>query len=133
MRKIFACSQFIGFLLVGATAATVNFVSRIFYANWLSFTLSIILAYITGMVIAFILMRIFVFQKSKLHLHESAVRFTVVNMFAILQTWAIAHLCLLYVLPLLNIVNNTYLISHAIGVALPAISSYLGHKYLSFR
>jgi putative flippase GtrA len=38
-----------------------------------------------------------------------------------------------WLLPLLGIVVFRDLLAHAIGVAVPVVSSYFGHKYISFR
>ena len=38
-----------------------------------------------------------------------------------------------WLLPLLGIVLLRDLIAHGIGVAVPLLSSYFGHKYISFR
>ena len=43
------------FLLTGGIAAAVNFGSRIVYSNWLGFSTAVVLAYITGMITAFVL------------------------------------------------------------------------------
>ena len=64
--------QFMMFLLVGGVAALANFLSRILYSHWLDFTPAIVLAYITGMVTAFVLSRMFVFKESTRPLHHSA-------------------------------------------------------------
>jgi len=73
--KQFLSRQFLVFLLTGGFAALVNFLSRILYNTWMSFSSAVILAYITGMITAFILARIFVFRKSELQLHISILFF----------------------------------------------------------
>ena len=133
MINQFFSKQFLIFLLTGGTAAVVNFGSRIFYNLSLDFSSSVILAYITGMVTAFILARIFVFKNSQQALHRSAVFFILVNMVAILQTWSISMGMAYYLLPWLDISRFVPEISHAIGVIVPVFTSYLGHKRWSFR
>ena len=133
MINQFFSKQFLIFLLTGGTAAVVNFGSRIFYSLSLDFSSSVILAYITGMVTAFILARIFVFKNSQQALHRSAVFFILVNMVAILQTWSISMGMAYYLLPWLDISRFVPEISHAIGVIVPVFTSYLGHKRWSFR
>ncbi|MEG2804463.1 GtrA family protein [Stenotrophomonas sp.] len=133
MIRGLASRQFVLFLLVGGLAALVNFLSRIGYSHWLPFTPAIVLAYLTGMVTAFVLARLFVFKDSARPLHHSAFYFTLVNLLAVLQTWAVSALLAFHVLPWLGVTAWRLEIAHAVGVAVPVFSSYFGHKYLSFR
>lgn len=121
------------FLLAGGTAAAVNFFSRILYNHWLNYSTSIIVAYLTGMVTAFVLARLFVFTESSQDWHRSALIFTLVNVVAVAQTWAISMGLAYYVLPNAGITHFAPEIAHAAGVAFPVFTSYLGHKYWSFR
>ena len=125
--------QFMMFLLGGGIAALANFLSRIFYSLWLDFTPAIILAYVTGMITAFVLSKLFVFRDSKQPLHHSAFYFVLVNLVAVAQTWIVSTVLAFYVLPMLSIDTLRMEIAHAVGVAVPVFSSYVGHKYLSFR
>ena len=125
--------QFILFLFTGGTAALVNVYSRIFYSTWVSFSTSIILAYLTGMVTAFFLAKWLVFKQSKNSIRQSALLFSAVNVLAILQTWLISMALAVYFLPLLGVTEFVELISHAAGVIVPVFTSYLGHKHFSFR
>jgi putative flippase GtrA len=129
----FKSKQFLAFLLTGGFAALVNFSSRILYSRWVDFSSAIIAAYVTGMVTAFILARLFVFRKTKRALHHSAVYFVLVNVIAVAQTWGISIGLVYYVFPELNLQSYPNEIAHAIGVVVPVFTSYLGHKHLSFR
>ncbi|MDO4231458.1 MAG: GtrA family protein [Lautropia sp.] len=129
----FLSRQFIGFLLTGGLAAGVNFGSRILYNQWMSFSAAIVLAYITGMITAFVLARLFVFRDSSRALHQSALWFVLVNLVAVLQTWAISLLLAHWLLPALGVERFVPEIAHAVGVIVPVFTSYLGHKHLSFR
>ncbi len=125
--------QFMLFLLTGGTAALVNFGSRILYNQWLDFALAIILAYLTGMITAFVLARAFVFQGSSQTLHQSALRFVLVNLVAVLQTWLISMGLAHYGLPALGVERFVPELAHAVGVVVPVFTSYFGHKHWSFR
>lgn len=133
MIREFGSRQFFVFLLMGGTAALVNFASRIIYNRWMDFSTAVILAYMTGMVTAFILVRLFVFRQSRQRLHQSALFFCLVNIMAIAQTWIISMGLAYYILPALGIAHFAPEIAHALGVAVPVFTSYLGHKYWSFR
>ena len=133
MIQPFLSRQFLTFLLTGGTAAIVNFGSRILYSFVLDFSSAVIFAYITGMVTAFFLARLFVFKNSKQALHRSAVIFILVNVIAILQTWSISMAMAYYLLPWLGISLFASEISHAIGIIVPVFTSYIGHKRWSFQ
>ena len=125
--------QFLTFLLTGGTAAAVNFGSRIIYSQWFGFSTAVILANITGMITAFVLAKLFVFKDSEQSVQRSAVIFVLVNIVAALQTWLISMGLAFYVLPALGVQTFVDEIAHAVGVAVPAFTSYLGHKRWSFR
>lgn len=133
MIRAFASRQFLLFLATGGTAAVVNFSSRILYNQWLSYSSSILVAYLTGMVTAFILARLFVFTESSQGLRRSALIFTLVNVLAVIQTWGISMGLALYVLPAVGITRFEAEIAHAAGIIFPVFTSYLGHKHWSFR
>ena len=133
MIQPFLSRQFLTFLLTGGTAAIVNFGSRILYSLVLDFSSAVIFAYITGMVTAFFLARIFVFKNSQQALHTSAAIFILVNLLAILQTWGISMGMAFYFLPWIGVSSFVPEIAHATGVIAPVFSSYLGHKRWSFR
>lgn len=133
MIQQFKSRQFLFFLLTGGTAAAVNFGSRIVYSQWLNFSSSVILAYITGMIIAFVLAKLFVFKESQQSVHRSAAFFVLVNLVAALQTWAISMGLAYYLLPSLGVTLFVREIAHAVGVAVPVFTSYIGHKRWSFR
>jgi putative flippase GtrA len=131
--RYFFSKEFIGFLIAGGIAAAVNFLSRIFYNQYCSFSSSVIYAYLTGMITAFILARIFVFKKSTQSVQRSAIIFSLVNVVAIAQTWLISMGLNYYLLPMMGVTNYVPEISSAVGIAFPVFTSYLGHKHWSFK
>lgn len=132
MIKAFASRQFLLFIATGGVAAAVNFGSRIAYSRWLALPAAVLLAYLTGMVTAFVLARWLVFTGSTQPAHRSALYFALVNVFALAQT-LLATLLLVRLLPALGVQRAVPEIAHAAGVMLPVFSSYLGHKHWSFR
>lgn len=129
----FISRQFLVFLITGGVAAAVNFGSRIVYNLWMGFSPAVILAYLTGMVTAFVLARVFVFTDSEQSMQRSAIWFVLVNLIAVLQTWVISMLLAYYLLPKFGIGRLVPEIAHAVGVVVPVFTSYLGHKHWSFR
>jgi putative flippase GtrA len=132
IRQFFS-KEFISFLITGGIAAAVNFLSRIFYNQYCSFSSSVMYAYLTGMITAFILARIFVFKKSTQSVQHSAIIFSLVNVVAAAQTWLISMGLNYYLLPMMGVTNYVPEISSAVGIAFPVFTSYIGHKHWSFK
>ncbi|MES2741841.1 MAG: GtrA family protein [Pseudomonadota bacterium] len=133
MRDGFLSRQFIVFLVTGGTAAGINFGSRLVYNHWMPFSAAVLLAYITGMVTAFVLAKLFVFKDSQQSMRRSVMFFILVNLVAVAQTWAISMSLAYYLLPVLGVTRYTKEIAHAVGVVVPVFTSYIGHKRWSFR
>ena len=129
----FISRQFLLFLLTGGTAAAINFGSRILYSHWVGFSTAVILAYLTGMITAFVLAKMFVFTDSRQAVHHSVAFFVLVNAVAILQTWGISMALVYYLLPAWGVTTYAHEIAHATGVVVPVFTSYIGHKRWSFR
>jgi putative flippase GtrA len=132
LRSISAKNQFAGFVLAGGIAAVVNFLSRIAFNLFLGYATSIVLAYFVGMVTAFLLNRHGVFAPSGKTMSMEAIWFTVVNVLAVAQTLIISLLLAEIVLPEMNIVAYRKEIAHAIGIIVPVVTSYFGHRYWTF-
>ncbi|PKV14756.1 GtrA family protein [Xanthomonas prunicola] len=124
--------QFALFLIAGGTAAAVNFGSRILLSHWLHYVSAIIIAYCLGMLTAFSLNKLFVFEGSDKHIHKQILWFVLVNIAAAIQTLLISLAFARIIFPYLAIDFHTETLSHGIGVAVPVVTSYIGHKYLSF-
>lgn len=133
MIRHFGSRQFLLFLLTGGIAAAVNFASRIVYNHWVSFSTAVVLAYVTGMVVAFFLARMFVFKDSAQSTQRSIAFFVLVNILGVAQTWTISLALAYYVLPWMGVATFVPEIAHAVGLIAPAFSSYIGHKHWSFK
>jgi putative flippase GtrA len=132
LRSLSARNQFAGFVVAGGIAAIVNFLSRILLNLVFGYATSIILAYIAGMVTAFLLNRHAVFSPSGKSMRIEAVWFTLVNVLAVTQTLIISLLLANIVFPDLGIEAYSREIAHAIGIVVPVITSYFGHRYWTF-
>lgn len=126
-------TQFIRFLLASAVAAVANFGSRIVFSLWFPYPLAVTLAFSVGLATAFLLNRRFVFNGASNPLHEQASWFVLVNMVGLAQTLIISILLARWLLPMLGVREYAEEVAHAIGIAVPAVSSYFGHKWFSFR
>lgn len=133
MIQQFRSREFLAFLVTGGIAAAVNFGSRIVYSHWMAFSPAIVLAYLTGMVTAFALARRFVFTSTRRSLRSAFAYFSLVNLVAVAQTWAISIGLDSHVFPSIGLTWHAQEVAHAIGIAVPVVTSYLGHKHLSFK
>ncbi len=131
--KYFDSKEFLRYLLTGGIAAIVNFLLRIFFNLWFDFLTSVYLAFVAGIIIAFFLKKQFVFTEGRQPIIHSIGFFIIVNIIGFLQTLAVTIVCFYYVLPSFGIVKMAHEISHALGLIAPIITSYIGHKKLSFR
>lgn len=125
--------QFILFVLTGGFAAIVNFASRILFSHWMSFSVAIVTAYLCGMLTAFVLNRLFVFREANNALHHQVFWFAIVNLAAVVQTLIASLLLADWIFPRIEFHWHPETIAHAIGVAIPVLTSFIGHKHLSFR
>jgi putative flippase GtrA len=125
--------QFVKFVVAGGVAAVVNFGSRILLSRWMAYVPAIVVAYCIGMLTAFIINKLFVFQESEGKLHHQASWFVAVNIAAVLQTVVISVAFAEYLFPYFGMGWHREAVAHAIGLAVPVFTSYVGHKYLTFR
>jgi len=132
-KPLSARREFILFLITGGIAALLNIISRIGFSRFVRFELAVLLAYVIGMLTAYALARRFVFVSSQASMRRSFAAFALVNLLAVLQTWLVSMGLRNWLLPLLGVVMFRDLIAHAVGVIVPVVSSYFGHKHLSFR
>lgn len=133
MLKDYCSMEFIKFLTVSGFAAAINFLSRIIINYFTSYAAAIVLAYFVGMVTAFSLNKTFVFQKGKKNSAKQFMVFTSVNIAAIIQTLVISILFRDYFFPYVDFKFYNDEVAHVIGLSVPAFTSFLGHKYFSFK
>ena len=121
------------FFVAGSVAASVNFFGRIFISHYFNYPTAIVLAYCLGIVTAFALNRRYVFQHSTNPLHLQIVWFVSINVLALAQTLAASLLLDEILFPRIGIVWHPQELAHAMGIAIPVFTSYLGHKHWTFR
>ena len=121
------------FVVAGGLAAVANYGSRFGFSLWFSYPVAIVCAYLVGMVVAFVLMRTYVFDGAGKALAPQVVKFVLVNLVAVLLTLGVSLLLARWLLPALGVVEHVEAIAHAFGVAFPVITSYIGHKRATFR
>jgi len=120
------------FLAAGGIAAAANVLSRIVFSGFVSLPIAVVLAYLVGMAVAFVLMRQFVFPPGRHGVHRQIAVFALVNLAAVLQTLVVTLLLADFALPWLGMRRHVDLTAHIVGVCIPIITSFVGHKRWSF-
>ena len=132
MVRAFLGTEFGRFLLTGGVAAGVNVASRWLLSQAMVYELAVAMAYLVGMATAYLLSRAFVFARSGRRMADEAVRFTMVNAVALVQVWAVSVGLARFGFPAIGFEWHADDIAHLIGVLIPAVTSYFGHRHFSF-
>lgn len=132
LGSILPAGEFGRFLLTGGAAAGVNVAARWLLSHAMAYEAAVVLAYLTGMTTAYLLSRAFVFARSGRSVTEEAVRFALVNVIAMVQVWVVSVGLARLIFPAVGFTWHAEDIAHLIGVAIPAVTSYLGHRHFSF-
>jgi putative flippase GtrA len=125
--------EFAGFLVAGGIAALANIASRMAFSLVFRLEVAVVLAYLVGMAVAFVLMRSRVFPAGRGSLGRQAGWFILVNLAAVVQTLVVTLLLARWALPAAGVERHVEDIAHVVGVCVPIVTSYFGHKHLSFR
>ena len=128
MRK-----QFWRFLFAGGAAAASNFGSRFLFSLWVRYEWAIVLAFLVGLTVGFVLMRGYVFNAADKPFGPQAAIFVAVNLLALLQTLLVSVALDRWVLPFLGLVSHAEAVAHLFGVSVPLVTSYFGHRMASFK
>jgi putative flippase GtrA len=130
----FYSTVFLKFFMASGVAAGVNFFSRILFSLLFSYPMAIFFAFWMGLTTAFVLNRRFVFKNhSSNSTRKQFGYFLIINLLALLQTMFISLAFAWYILPALEIEKAVNEIAHFLGVSFPIFTSFIGHKYISFK
>lgn len=132
-RDLSPSSRLMLFVMASGVAAAANFGARVLFSLWVSYAVAVVLAFFVGLTAAFVLNRRFVFRESTNQLHLQASWFVAINLFALAQTLFVSLLLAEIVLPYMGLNWHNKEVAHAVGIAAPLFTSYLGHKHLTFR
>jgi putative flippase GtrA len=125
--------QFNRFIAAGAVAAAANIGSRFVFSRWLTFEWAVLCAFVVGLAVGFVLMRSYVFAASGRSLPRQLAWFVGVNLLAVAQTFLISVSLAQWALPALGIHSYAEAIGHVVGVTTPIVTSYFGHRLITFR
>jgi putative flippase GtrA len=124
--------QLIAFIVAGGIAALVNIASRVAFNLVMPYEAAILAAYVCGMTTAYFLNKKFVFAVSGRDVASEYTRFALVNLIAVVQVWIVSVGLARFVFPAMGFTWHAETVAHVIGVLVPVITSYLGHKHFSF-
>lgn len=133
MSEALKMRQFLFFIVSGGIAAFLNWVSRFIFSIWMPFELAVMSAFFIGLISGYVLMKLFVFDKKQRPIVPEILKYVIINLFALTQTLLISVLLAKWVLPLWGISTYTEALAHLAGVLFPVVTSYFGHKFLTFR
>jgi putative flippase GtrA len=125
--------EFVRFIGLGAIAALANYLSRFLFDAFLPFEAAVAAAYVLGMTVAFYMFRTRIFGDAGDGLSRQAVRFTMVNIVGVVIAVSVSAILARLLFPNIGWTFYPYASAHAVGIAVPAVTSYFGHKYYTFR
>ena len=96
------------------------------------YEVAIVVAYLCGMTVAYLLNKRFVFDASGRSMTSEYVRFALVNLLAVAQVWVVSVGLARLVFPAIGFMGHAETVAHVIGVIVPVFTSYLGHRHFSF-
>ena len=126
-------AQFFAFAATGSLAALTNLVSRYLFDFLMPFEVAVVLAYMAGMIVAFVLFQRVIFGNPGTPLRRRLIRFTQVNMIGMALAWTVSTALARIVLPALNWTFHPFEVAHFLGVAAPTLSSYFLHRSYTYR
>ncbi|MFK4808674.1 GtrA family protein [Devosia sp. ZW T5_3] len=128
-----ASNQVFRFLLLGGTAATINWIVRFPLSAAMPMGAAVILAYMIGMGAGFTLYRKYVFPGSTRPLMEQTMTFIGVNLVGAVVVLGLTTLFLQMpaAAPWPNVVREG--LAHGAAIGVGAVINFIGHKQLTFR
>ena len=125
--------QFVAFVATGSLAAMTNLIARYLFNFTMPFELAVVLAYMAGMVVAFVLFQRVIFGNPGTPLRRRIIRFMQVNALGLAIAWAVSMLMARVVLPAMGWTFHSFEVAHLVGVAAPTLSSYVLHRSYTYR
>jgi len=134
--KSFCSTEFLKFLLVGGSAALINFFSRFLFQVWYSYIVSVALAFILGSIISFIFNKLFTFKDNDEKTTVQLVKFTIMTIVSVFIAAFVAYLAMnLYELFKVTLIAQKGMesVAHIIAIGVTTIYNFLAMKFFSFK
>ncbi len=132
MIEVFFTRQFARFVVVGALAAFLHWLSRVGLSFWLPFSWAVAAAYLVGMTVAFILNSLFVFPDSDKPRGAQIRDFVLINLAFFPVVWFVS-VQIEAILQSLGLLRHSKELAHAIAIPIPMLATFLLYKFLAFR
>jgi putative flippase GtrA len=124
--------QLLRFLIAGGLAATVNWLSRFLFSQFLLYEVAVVVAYMFGMATGFFIMRSWVFHAETGAVRRQVITYLIVNLVGLTQTLIVSSMFARFLLPSLGVVAYREAIAHVLGIIAPVFTSFVGHKRATF-
>lgn len=121
------------FLITGGIAAGVNVAMRWVFGIFMVFEAAVAAAYLVAMAVAFVLSRLFVFDRNDTRALVQFTRFALVNLVSLIIVWSVSVGLFRVLFPWIGMTWHPETVAHLIGVMTPAFVAYFLHKNYTFR
>ncbi len=133
LLSLLATRQFGLFVLAGIAAALLHWGSRVIFNEFMEFRFALIVAYVVGLVSAFVLNKWFVFPASGQALGAEVRYFVFFNVAAFPLVWGASVALAECLMPSVGFVWHPREVAHAIAIALPLVLNFFLHKFVTFK
>jgi putative flippase GtrA len=120
-------------VVAAGLSVPVNLGSRIVFSLWMPFEWAVLASHLCGMLTAYALTKVFVFERSGAPAHVELTRFAAVNVLSAAITWIVAVGLVRFVFPKLGVGEGHLLVAHVTGLAVSSVASFYAHRDFSFR
>lgn len=131
--ELFVSWQFVKFVLVGATAASIHWLARYLLTAPIGYEWSLVLAYALGIAVGYGLNAAFVFSNAATTRRRQVLYFVAFNLLMAPFVIGISYALSEYLFPAIGWVYNPRGVAHGIGVASPIFVNFLLHKFFTFK
>ena len=119
--------QIIRFIVSGFCSALISFLAYSFiYFLGFDLTISSIIGYLVGILISFILSKLWVFKKGRKNIFDKSFVFFV-------SIYFLGGIEMTFIINITNNLINNYQIAWVFGAFIAAINNYLGTKFIVFK
>jgi putative flippase GtrA len=129
----FISTKFLRFLMAGGVAAALQWGSRFGFSQLTTYSNSVLLAYLVGLISGFILSRVFVFQSTSGSLGKQALLFVLVNLAGLPLVWGLSIFLGTVFLPNFLAEFEAQALGNGIAILSPVAVNFILHKYFTFR
>lgn len=124
--------RFVRFVVAAGASVPVNIAARIVVSRWVPFEAAVLLSHVVGMLTAYLLTKLFVFDESGRTVSSELSRFALVNVMSATLTWCVSVGLVRFVFPAIGYGYEPELVAHVIGLAIASVASFIGHSRFSF-